>query len=370
MSGAVAFPWIISRRQDVALLVGGWLAAWALYAAWSIFGIDIVLLWFAWVALVDTPHFVGTYVRAYVDPTEALPSASLRRAEATALSGLAALGLSGLLFLAGIDAYRAPWSVFLAAFSLWAYWHVVMQHFGFVRLYAARAGEGRSTLTHDRAAVQGGLMIPLIGLVLTHPEALGLVGLSQGPDAGRTRLIAALATATVLLAYLVAAAAAWRRGGLLNVPKVFLVVSTLTLHGVVALHPASTAIPLFAFGALVTIYHDLQYLAIVLHQQARRSARSTSPASPAWAWLTAVPARIVMAAVLFGVAARGIGCSLAAHPGCAPLWPSDSVPLFGAFNADALLVAVFLGIPLHHYATDSLLWRFSSDAELRRDFQL
>jgi hypothetical protein len=39
------------------------------------------------------------------------------------------------LFELGVSAYQLPWKLLLIFLGLWAYWHVVRQHYGFLRLY-------------------------------------------------------------------------------------------------------------------------------------------------------------------------------------------------------------------------------------------
>jgi hypothetical protein len=76
-----------------------------------------------WAVLIDAPHVFGTFSRTYFDRTE-------RRNRGRLLWG------SLLFFAIGpIMVYAGAGLVFFFLAALWAYYHLVKQHYGFMVLY-------------------------------------------------------------------------------------------------------------------------------------------------------------------------------------------------------------------------------------------
>lgn len=376
-----AVPWIIDRRTDLAFLVGGAFWGYLLLFLHGGLGWDVVALWFVWVALVDTPHFFGTYVRAYLDPLERRARPRLLLGSLLwLLAGPAALGLAYLLHRAGAPFYRVPFQAFLAVFGLWAYWHVVRQHHGILRLYQRRcAPAGLLDGRLERALLHAGQVLPFAGFLLRHPEARAQAGLA-GPGPSWPRLgatptleqwvllatpLAVGALAALLAArYLVAS----RRGAAVPWARILFLAAVVPLHVTVCLSPWVLSAPLVTFGAFVTVFHDVQYFALVRFQQRNRYA---SEAGGGWgARLAASGLLFAFGAMAFGAAGRLLGCGLELHPGCSPWVATSAIPLFGGFHLDALLGGVFLGVALHHYQMDQFLWRPSRSPTLARTLQL
>lgn len=148
-------PWIISRRDDLLWLQGSVLAGVALLFLFRLIprlddasyapGHLAVLTLLLWGVLFDGTHVWGTYARSYFAP-DAASRAALPGAwswglllvgpvvaavdHALCTPGTSQLGQAGWLF-----------RYFLAGAYLWAYWHLVRQHYGFLVLYRRRAGE-------------------------------------------------------------------------------------------------------------------------------------------------------------------------------------------------------------------------------------
>ena len=62
--------WIISRNQDLLWFLGGGLSGYFLFWLHAGLSLDMVIVWFVWVTLLDVPHFFGTYSRTYLDRVE------------------------------------------------------------------------------------------------------------------------------------------------------------------------------------------------------------------------------------------------------------------------------------------------------------
>jgi hypothetical protein len=96
----------------------------------------MVRIWFLWVVFLDSPHFFGTFSRTYLDKREFQQRRTLLTWSLLwFLAGPAMILLGYGLFELGVSGYQLPWTLLLIFLGLWAYWHVVRQHDGFMRLY-------------------------------------------------------------------------------------------------------------------------------------------------------------------------------------------------------------------------------------------
>src|SRR5262249_59892593 len=92
------------------------------------------------------------------------------------LSGPALLGIGYLMWAFGpgwLQPYhRLPFDGLLVFVMLWAYWHVVRQHYGIMALYK-RKNEDASAWDWwaDNALLYVGLLVPLLVIALRHPDA-------------------------------------------------------------------------------------------------------------------------------------------------------------------------------------------------------
>jgi hypothetical protein len=338
-TASAAGPWILSRSQDLLWFHGSVLAGVALLAVFlAAPPIDpeghaaqpALLALLAWGVLFDGTHVVGTYARSYLAPDPAsragLPGAwSL---VLVALGPLAAVA-DRLVFAeaAGARLGGPLFRHFLLAASLWAYWHLVRQHWGFVALYRRRAPADPTPARLDEAALWLGCLYPFVRFSLTSAYARAgmptLLPASAWP-AARAALDAAAAIAALALL------AAWiARGGAraLGPKHAFLAV-------VIGFHAAVFAClddPL-AITATLTIFHNLQYHRIVWQHEAGRGRRPLGGLRPY------LLAGLALGAAWYGP--RVLGTHLAS-PGLAQ-------------NA---LLGLGWGVAFHHYLVDGRIWR-------------
>ena len=372
----VSMKWIVSQRVDLLWFIGGCLAAYALLVAHAGFHVDMVAVWFAWVVVLDSPHFFSTISRTYMDREEMKGRRTLLLASLLwFLVGPAIVGVSYLLYNAGVASYRTPWTTFLLLFNIWAYWHVVRQHFGFLRLYERKGGETDAfDLKLDSALLYGGLLLPFGAFALRHPEARPQFGI--GPTPGAEMLVVRaleIAFAALVATYVVRQVAKWRRGETLNGPKLLFLLAVIPLYAIICLWDAVLTAPLLAFAAFVTIFHDLQYHAIVwFHNRNRYYAPGVDPSR------FGLAAKVSSSFAVYAVAAIGsaaffrfLGCGLELFPGCSPfVAPTGSLTLFGALKWSDLLGGAFIGFSMHHYWVDQFIWRPGKSEQLRKELKL
>ncbi len=388
LESAVSMKWIISRRMDMVWFIGSALSAYVLLFLNAGLGWDMVTIWFIWVVFIDSPHFFGTISRTYFDKQEFAQRKKLLLGSLLwFVAGPAMIVLSYMLFRSGVIGYQLPWKLFLVFFGLWAYWHIVRQHYGFMRLYQKKNGEADVVdMRIDSFLLYAGLILPFISFVVRHPaarEQLGLVAtVPPLPDSilltsqytwehwivvGTTIIILAAAVVFILRQ-----AQKILNGEKVNGPKMLFLLAVVPLHIYICYSPAVLAASLLAFGAFVTIFHDFQYHAIVwFHHRNRYHKPGVDKAKFGLAprISRSLPGYLACG-VMFAVIFRLLGCSLEIHPGCGPFVITSNVQLFGGMNTDSLLKAVFLGFPLHHYFVDQFIWKTSKDKELKRDLKL
>jgi hypothetical protein len=276
-------------------------------------------------------------------------------------------------------AYQAPLFLLVAFVGLWAYWHVVRQHYGILSLYK-RKNDDRAPIDHhvDRALLYTGLLAPFVAFVLRHPHARAGLGLAAAPpvlgtwDWGDLAVAgSALAVGLVVLVFAARQVQRCYHGEPINFLKVLFLLAVVPLHLLVCYHPATLTASLASFSAFVTIFHDLQYHAIVWHYQQRRFGRPGIDRRQYG--LAALLSRNVFlyaaCALGMGVAAWQAGCRLGVEPGCMPVVDAQRT-LFGEVTLQTLFLSTALGLFMHHYFVDQFIWRPSRDAELRRDLNL
>src|SRR2546428_4374 len=125
--------WIVSARYDLAWFFGGAAASLLVLGLYFGLGVPIVVLWWTWLLAFDGPHIGAAFTRTYLDRDE------WHSRRGMLLISLLSF-LVGPLFLllnlaAGSD---QPFLLYLGAATLYGYYHVVRQHYGFLSLYKAR----------------------------------------------------------------------------------------------------------------------------------------------------------------------------------------------------------------------------------------
>lgn len=333
-------PWIISRNADLGWFQGSVLAGLALVAffAWlppltdASYGPahPAVLLLLAWGVLFDGTHVYGTYARTYLAPDAASraalpgswswsivlsgPAVALLD-HALCVPGPSLLGSAGLLFRS-----------FLLFAYVWAYWHLVRQHYGFLALYRRRANDvAQSRVQLDTVALWVGCLYPYVrfslgdgylrsGLPQTIPPALA---------AALRPMLDGAFTLTVIALVAFAIATRPRLG-----PRHLLVALVVGFHLIVF----AVLDNLLTITAALTIFHNLQYHRIVW-QYERGHGRV-----PAGSLL-----RYLMLGSLLGLA-----------------WYGPRIMGVAFVHSDLarnMLLGLGWGVAFHHYFVDGRIWR-------------
>jgi hypothetical protein len=256
--------------------------------------------------------------------------------------------------------------------NLWAYWHVVRQHYGFMVLYKRKNGD--STRLDDRldsAVLYVGLVAPFLAFILTHAQARRVLGLPGEP---RWEHAAAAACWTAVGAVVALAAVRQvqrrRREETVNVPKLLFWAAALPLSWVAFSPWVAGRADFLAFAVFVTAFHNVQYHAIVwLYHRNRHHAPGADPRAGGLA--AALSRRFALyagAGIAFTLAYRLGGCALGATPGCGAF--AMDVEVAAGLTPTHLAYGFFWGFALHHYYLDQKIWRLRRDRGLNRDLGL
>ncbi len=295
--------------------------------------VPISFLWWFWSIGFDGTHIFGTASRTYFDREERLRRPGL-------LFGSAAFffALGPVMVLAGAKGYLA------LLVGVWAYYHVIRQHYGFMVLYKVKNRDlGRLDSVLDRI-LMGVMMVfpPFHRFFLHHPEELGMrLSLSRLEPA----LWAVVAAAAVV--WVARLAVRMRRGEPLNVPKLLLFGGVFPLHWLTfAWVSWQAAMP------TVTIVHNLQYHALIWFYS-RNRYRAPGTESKHGRIPKAV-AQSLAGYVLLGLVFSAL----------------YRIPGYRLGHVSDLAFGFFCGFGLTHYYLDSRIWRVRHDPSLRQALQL
>ncbi len=308
--------WIITRGADLVFITGSALAGFRYIFLFAVLHVPIGYLWWIWSVGFDGTHIFATASRTFFVAQERA------RYRALLWGSLAVFfSLGPLLVLLGFK------HVLALLVGVWAYYHVVRQHYGFMVLYKVKNGDLEPRDNALDRAFLGVMLIapPFHRFFIHHPEELGL----------KFSLAAAEPLMWVVVAVTGALWLARQARGPRNVPKLLLLGAIVPLHWLTfALMSWQAAVP------TVTIVHNLQYHALVWRHNRNRYANALSTNF----------ALYVVAALAFSAAYR--------------------IPGFHLGRASDLAFGLFCGFGLTHYYLDSKIWRVRHDPELRQALAL
>lgn len=263
---AISMRWIISGREDLIWFIGSVASSYALLVLYVTGLVPLLPMVAGWAILIDAPHVFGTLSRTYFDRSE------WKTRKRLMLGSLGFFIVGPALVLLGFG-----FSFFFVA-ALWAYYHLVKQHYGFMVLYKKK--------NNDLAAVDNALDRLLLMFAFNYPFIAFIAGdadaMARVPPflRGGVNIVAA-----VLLAGTIVIGIAWlirqvQRVWLqlpLNVPKYFLLAAAIPMHWVALLTPMAHK-PI-ALVAILTIYHNLQYHRLIWFHNQKYTAGSADASS-------------------------------------------------------------------------------------------
>jgi len=341
----VSLRWIIGARDDLVWFIGSVASSYALFALYVGGVLPLIPMVAAWAILIDAPHVFGTFSRTYFDREE-------RQARKRLLWGaLLFFAVGPLMVLAGLGL------VFFFLAALWAYYHLVKQHYGFMVLYKKKNADLAPTDNAlDRLFILFALSYPFVAFVARDPEALARVPLRL--TGGINYLETILLAATIIIAALWALRQLQRavQGQPLDVPKYLLLAAAVPMHWLVLLTPMPHK-PI-AIVAILTVYHNLQYHRLIWFHNRKYATGDETRARHGAAELISRRLIYYLAfGILFG------------------LWyqvPRQYVSHMSGRGAQLtqIVAAFFWGYAFIHYYLDSKIWRVRRDPSVGKALRM
>jgi uncharacterized membrane protein len=256
---AISLRWIINAREDLIWFVGSVASSYALLILYVTGVLPLIPMVAGWAILIDAPHVFGTLSRTYFDASE------WKMRKRLLLGSLLFFVVGPALVLLGLGL------VFFFVAALWAYYHLVKQHYGFMVLYKKKNNDlAPVDNALDRVWLMFAFNYPFVAFIANDPNAMARV-----PPILRSGVNT---VAMLLLAGTIVIGAAWiirqiQRAWLqqpLDLPKYLLLAAAIPMHWIVLLTPMP-AKPI-AIVAILTIYHNLQYHRLIWFHNQKYSA--------------------------------------------------------------------------------------------------
>jgi hypothetical protein len=355
---AVSVRWIISARDDLVWLIGSVASSYLLLVLYVKGVLPLMPMVALWAILIDAPHVFGTFSRTYFDRTERKNRARLLWGSLLffAIGPLMVFAGAGLLFF------------FLAA--LWAYYHLVKQHYGFMVLYKKKNKDlAPVDNALDRLLLLFAFNYPFVAFIARDPEAMKRVPAALQSGVNGLAMVLLAGTLVLAVAWLGRQILRAVTGEALNVPKYLLLAAAIPMHWIVLLTPMPHK-PI-AIVAILTIYHNLQYHRLIWFHNKKyvgAAARGGSPnvkegssldttaLSKKYGAAELISRRLlyyVAFGILFGLIYQGPRQIL----GYISLKGGDGSQLF----ATQLGISFLWGYAFIHYYLDSKIWRVRRD---------
>ncbi len=356
---ALSLRWIISAREDLIWFIGSVSASYLLLILYVTGILPLIPMVAGWAILIDAPHVFGTFSRTYFDKSEW----KTRKRLMLGSLGFFIIGPAMVLLGAGFTFF------FIAA--LWAYYHLVKQHYGFMVLYKKKNNDlAPVDNALDRLLLMFAFNYPFVAFIANDPAAMARVPavLRGGVNAVATLLL--IGTIVLALGWLARQMQRAISREPLNVPKYLLLAAAIPMHWIALVTPMP-AKPI-ALVAILTVYHNLQYHRLIWFHNKKygaQDARDPQAGMPALRYGPAafISRRLIFYlafGVLFGIIYQGprqyLGY-LNLHTGDSPAALSLPIQLGIAF----LWRYAFI-----HYYLDSKIWRVRRDPSVGKALKM
>lgn len=337
---ALSVRWLISAHDDLVWFIGSVATSYALLLLYTSGILPLVPMVVAWAILIDAPHVFGTFSRTYFDRAE-------RKNRARLLWG------SLLFFVVGpVMVWFGAGLVFFFVAALWAYYHLVKQHYGFMVLYKKKNGDlAKVDNFLDRLLLLFAFNYPFVEFIARDPEAMARVPNSLRSGVSTLSLLLLIGTVALLLVWLGRQIQRLVIGQPLNVPKYLLLAAAIPMHWIVLLTPMPHK-PI-AIVAILTIYHNFQYHRLIWFHNRKYSGEDSKQKYGAAELISRRLLFYVLFGLVFGLIYQG------------PRQLLGYVSLQRGPNEQSFLIQLgisFLwGYAFIHYYLDSKIWRVRRD---------
>src|SRR5438046_7885358 len=161
---AISMRWIINAREDLIWFIGSVAASYALLILYITGILPLIPMVAGWAILIDAPHVFGTFSRTYFDASE------WKTRKRLMLGSLLFFVIGPTMVLLGVG-----FTFFFIA-ALWAYYHLVKQHYGFMVLYKKKNNDlAPVDNALDRLLLMFAFNYPFVAFIAADPAAMARV---------------------------------------------------------------------------------------------------------------------------------------------------------------------------------------------------
>jgi hypothetical protein len=211
--------------------------------------------------------------------------------------------------------------------------------------------------------------------LLTHPRARAMMAIQGGTlDAPALRF--SLLAATLLAPLVLVGSTLSRPSAQRNLRALAYGLLVLVLHALIYLvagrfepvYAASTGpdTDFLLLSVMVTIFHNVQYVALVWSYNRRRHSETPVEERDLAAWLSRSIPRYLAACAAFSIVYFALASSTGVYPGLRIF----EHRVLGDVSWNQVGLALWWGLALHHYVLDQCIWRVSKDARLRAELNV
>ena len=414
----IKFNWILSPRKDLLFYIGSALAGWlyvgiifyAIHAlndplrdaflTLQLGGLEIplnleLLVVISWAIILDAPHVWATLGRTLFDPDEwRVRGRELRFSFIWFFVGPAAILFPyffgaftpNLGFTTPLETLALGGILFFVFFRLWAYYHVVRQHWGFFALYKRKANDNEALANKlDYWFFNLTLYMPLVMFLTSsfYKSTPGFPPLGlQAPIFANLSIgsllhpLAWTIYLAIILLYIGFQVKLWKAGSTLNGSKLLYMCSIIPLHFVAFSHPIMAVF----IVPLVTVGHNIQYHCIV-YSFAQNKYKSKTEKE--FKWVKALFKNFTIYALV------GLIFTFGFYKGPWIDWLKsvsgleldtvllNSIGMMAGVKDPASLrlgervfAAFILGFAMQHYYLDSKIWRVNRDKDVQKNLRV
>src|ERR1041384_6063869 len=160
----LSLRWIISARDDLIWFIGSVASSYLLLGLYVTGVLPLIPMVAGWAILIDAPHVFGTFSRTYFDKSEWQSRKRLM------LGSLLFFVIGPVMVLLGVG-----FTFFFVA-ALWAYYHLVKQHYGFMVLYKKKNNDlAPIDNALDRLLLMFAFNYPFVAFIAGDPAAMARV---------------------------------------------------------------------------------------------------------------------------------------------------------------------------------------------------
>lgn len=358
----ISLRWIINAREDLIWFIGSVAASYALLILYVSGILPLIPMVAGWAILIDAPHVFGTFSRTYFDASE------WKTRKRLMLGSLLFFVVGPTMVLLG-----AGFTFFFIA-ALWAYYHLVKQHYGFMVLYKKKNNDlAPIDNALDRWLLMFAFNYPFVAFIANDPNAMARVPTVLRGGVNAVAMVLLIGTIVLGIGWLIRQLQRIVSREPLNVPKYLLLAAAIPMHWIVLLTPMP-AKPI-ALVAILTIYHNLQYHRLIWFHNQKYSGKGVSLVAHAQnARANYGPAAFISRRLLYYIGFGIIFGLLYQAPrqllGYFGLKASHGVPTAELPVQIQLGVAFLWGVAFIHYYLDSKIWRVRKDPSVGKALQM